>query len=298
MILVAGATGHVGGEVCRLLAGQGQSVRALVRRESDPARVAALQSLGVETVEGDLRDEASLHRACIGVDAVISTASATQPRAAGDTVNNVDGAGQIALVDSARAAGAARFVFVSYSGGIDEDSPLQTSKRSVEDHVMESGMNWTILRPTAFMEVWLTAAVGFDVPGRSVTVYGSGGAPVSYVSLFDVAAFCVESLRNPASSGRIIELGGPDAVTPLQAVRIAEEITGASIAVSHVPLEALEAQRAAATDPLQQSFTSLMIGLAKGDVIDMRDTLRTFRLQLRTVRQFMERAYGQLTVEA
>ena len=75
MILVVGATGLVGGDVCRRLAASGTAVRALVRATSDPARVAALEALGVETVVGDLRDPASLAEACRDASAVICTAS-------------------------------------------------------------------------------------------------------------------------------------------------------------------------------------------------------------------------------
>jgi uncharacterized protein YbjT (DUF2867 family) len=298
MILVAGATGQVGSHVCGLLSNQGHTVRALVRPTSDPARVEALQALGIETVEGDLRDEISLRRACNGVQSVISTATATGVPRAGDTVLNVDGTGQMALADAAQAAGVGHYVFISFSGGLDEDCPLRTSKRAVEAHLRQSGMRWTILRPTAFMEIWLSPAVGFDVPQRHATIYGAGGAPISYVSLFDVARFCVEAVRRPEARNAVLEIGGPDPITPLQAVRLAEEITGTAIAVTHVPVEALRAQRDGATDPLQQSFAALMIGLANGDVVDMRQTAATFGVQLRSVRQFMEEAYGQLRVEA
>jgi NADH dehydrogenase len=77
LILVVGATGLVGGEVCRLLAESGQSVRALVRPTSSADRVARLRDLGVEVVQGDLKDGASIDGLCRNVLAVISTASST-----------------------------------------------------------------------------------------------------------------------------------------------------------------------------------------------------------------------------
>ena len=75
MILVVGATGMVGGEVCRRLAAAGAPVRALVRATSDPAKVEALQALGVEFTQGNLCDRASVDAACQSVRAVISTVS-------------------------------------------------------------------------------------------------------------------------------------------------------------------------------------------------------------------------------
>jgi uncharacterized protein YbjT (DUF2867 family) len=296
MILVAGSTGNLGGEVCRLLVEQSQSVRGLVRASSDPARVAALRAAGVDMVVGDLRQPSSLAAACDGVTAVISTASATATAREGDSVINVDGAGQMALVDAARTAGVGHFSFVSFSGGVETDSPLRTSKRAAEQHLRDSGMTWTVLRPSVFMEIWLSPLLGFDVQNRRATIYGSGGAPISYISLYDVARFCVESLHNGAARNAVLELGGPEPITPLQAVRIAEEITGAAITKTHVPLEALQAQHEAAEDPLQKSFAALMLSVAHGDSIDMRQTLRSFPMQLRSVREFMQQTYGPLVV--
>ena len=293
MILVSGSTGYVGGHVCRSLLAHGQAVRALVRASSDAGRMALLREAGAELAIGNLRDAASLARACRGAEVVISTASASSAPRDGDTVSNVDGAGQIALIDAAREAGVRHFIFVSYSGGLQLDCPLHTAKRSVEAHLRASGMTWTVLRPTAFMEVWLSPQLGFDVPNGVVTIYGSGGAPVSYISLHDVARFCVDVVGNAAAANAVLELGGPDAVTPLQAVRIAEDVSGRQLDITHVPVEALEAQYNGAIDPLQKSFAALMLGLANGDVIDMRSTLRVFPGTLRSVRHFMQEAYGR-----
>jgi uncharacterized protein YbjT (DUF2867 family) len=74
-VLIVGATGMVGGDICARLSTQGKDVRAMVRSTSDPAKVAGLEAAGVEIVGGDLRDRASLAAACRGVDAVVSTAS-------------------------------------------------------------------------------------------------------------------------------------------------------------------------------------------------------------------------------
>lgn len=90
MNLVVGATGLVGSEVCRQLQAHGHEVRALVRTTADPTKVQALQDAGVETVEGDLKDTASLSSACQGVTAVISTASSTLSRQEGDSIESVD----------------------------------------------------------------------------------------------------------------------------------------------------------------------------------------------------------------
>jgi NADH dehydrogenase len=286
MILVAGATGFLGGEICRRLRERGESVRGLVRASSDPASVDRLRALGVETVVGDLRDRASLDAACQGVRGVVSTATTTRSRQPGDSIEATDEAGQCTLVDAARVAGVLRFVYVSYSGNIDDDESLTHAKRAVERRVRESGMTYTILRPSYFMEVWLGPALGFDFAGRKVTVYGSGEKGLSFISLGDVAEFAVRATHDPAAADATLELGGPEAVSPLEAVRVFEELAGARFEVQHVPEEALRAQRDAATDSLDRSFAALMLHYARGDEVPMRETLARFPVPLTPVREY------------
>jgi len=289
MILVVGATGMVGSEVCRRLAERGRPVRALVRTTADPGKVDALRALGAEVVAGDLRDPATLAEAFRDATEVIATAS-SMPFGYESGVNDIastDLDGTLHLVDAAVGAGGVRqFVYMSISANMDLDFPLRNAKRAVEDHLRRSGISHTILRPSFFMEVWLSPAVGFDAANAKVTIYGTGTNPVSWIALADVAEFAVRSLEVPAARNATIELGGPEALTPLQAVKVFERVHGRPFEVQHVPAEALEAQQAAATDPMAQSFTGLMRCLAMGDSIEMAATLRDFPVELTSVQAF------------
>ncbi|HET9419371.1 MAG TPA: NmrA family NAD(P)-binding protein, partial [Chthoniobacterales bacterium] len=158
MTLVVGATGMLGGEICRRLLAAGKSVRALVRSTSDPVKRQNLERLGAELMEGDLKDRSSLDRACRGAAAVLSTPTAIGSKREGDTFQSVDLNGQMQLVDAARAANAERFIFISVSKGIGESgNPLIEAKRAVEKHLRESGLVYTIVRPSFFMEIWLSS---------------------------------------------------------------------------------------------------------------------------------------------
>src|SRR5512146_3188966 len=118
MILVVGSTGILGSEICRRLVEAGKPVRGLVRSTSGEDKVSRLKAMGVETVLGDLRDPASLARACQGMDTVITTATTTLSMQPGDSIPVTDQQGQIDLVKAAQEAGVKRFVMVSIPLGI------------------------------------------------------------------------------------------------------------------------------------------------------------------------------------
>jgi uncharacterized protein YbjT (DUF2867 family) len=286
MILVVGATGFLGGEICRLLREQDRPVRALVRATSDPARVERLSSLGAEVVPGDMRDYASLETACQGATAVILTASAIpfsyDPQA--NNLQTVDRDGAISLIDAAQAAQVGHFTYVSYSA--QRGCPSHDAKRAVEQRLRQSGLNYTILQPSYFMEGWLSPGVGFDAANARARIYGDGSSPISFISLFDVAKFAVASLDNPAARNATILLGGPEALSPLQAVKIFEAATGRPFQLEYMPVPALEAAQAGATDGFEQSFMALAWYLAQGDRIDMSATLQAFPVRLRTVSEY------------
>jgi NADH dehydrogenase len=288
MTLVVGAPGTLGFEICRRLVAAGKPVRALARSTSEPARKHALTQLGAELVEGDLKDRASLERACRGVTAVITTPTAIMARNEADTFESVDRRGQMDLIDTARGAMVGHFVFISASGNMGKEggNPLIDAKRAVEKHLQQSGLTYTILRPTFFMEIWLSPHLGFDAQNGKATIYGSGQAKSSYISLEDVAEFAVRALHNPSARNAIIELGGLEALSQLEVVRIFEEIAGRKFELQFVAEEQLIARRAAAGNPVEKTFADLTLAAARGDTIEMNDTLRHFPVQLKSVREY------------
>lgn len=287
-VLVVGATGFLGSEICRQLIAKKYSVKGLVRPTSDVNKVTQLRQSGVETIEGDLKNKDSLDNALRDVAVVISTVSSTLSRQEGDSIQTVDDEGQINLIDAAVRARVRQFIYISFST-MPVQFPLQTAKRKVEKHLVESGLNYTILQPTYFMEVWLSPHLGFDYPNSKATIYGEGKNKVSWIAIKDVASFAVASLNNAAASNRAIELGGPGALSPLEVVNIFEEAKGKKFELQFVPEEGLNAQKNAAQDPLSESFAALMLGLAKGSKIDMKKTLEDFPIPLTSVADYANR---------
>jgi uncharacterized protein YbjT (DUF2867 family) len=225
------------------------------------------------------------------VDAVISTASSTLSRQVGDSIESVDDAGQLHLVDAAKAADVSRFVFVSFRHQSGISFPLAEAKARVERAIAE--LDFTTIQASWFMEVWLSPALGFDYLDASARIYGPGTSPVSWVSFLDVAEMCVLALRHAAAERRTIEFGGPSALSPLQVVARFEEIGGKPFKLEHIPEEALRTRFEEATDSMQKSFAGLMLGYASGDAIDMTLIQREFGIKLTSIDQFVRAVLGR-----
>jgi NADH dehydrogenase len=250
----------------------------------------ALGSAGVESVVADLKDPASLRGACRSVEAVITTASSTFSQQAGDSIETVDRAGHLNLIEAARQAGVRRFVYTSIPRDLRYGCPLTRAKREIEAALAASGLVYTVLQANYFMEVWLSPALGFDYPNGRATIYGTGDQPLAWVSYRDVAGFAVDAVESDGARNATLLVGGAENLTPNEVVRIFESTAGRAFEVTHVPENALENQYAAAPDALQKSFAALMLEYAHGCPMDVSDTLRVLPRTLTSVRDYALRS--------
>ena len=287
-ILVVGATGFLGMEICHQLTAANKNVNGLIRQGSAKERVNTLRQLGVQLIEGDLKGRSSLKKALQGITTIISTASSTMSKQDGDSIQTVDNDGQANLVDEAVAAGVSNYIYISIPS-MEGDFPLQNAKRRVEKKIMDTGMTYTILKPTFFMEAWLSPTIGFDFLNSKATIYGEGKNKISWISIQDVAAFAVASINNLAVKNKSIELGGPEALSPLEVVALFEKTGGKKFELQHVPVEALQGQKNAAPDDLSKTFASLMLVYAGGNEINMEQALKAIPLKLNSVRDYANR---------
>lgn len=233
MILLVGASGRLGSVVAERLLTQGIAVRAMTRT---PFNLTHLKQQGAEVVSGDLRDPASLLRACRGVERVVTAAHALDGK--GDNnPHTVDDAGNRQLIDASKAAGVHHFIFVSILG-VSPDASLEffRIKYRTEEYLRASGLNFTILRPGAYMELW-AQLIGHPILEREkVTIFGRGNNPINFVSVEDVARFVSITLDDLRARNTVIEVGGPENMTMNQLAEIFERASGRQAQKRHIPL--------------------------------------------------------------
>jgi len=176
---------------------------------------------------------------------------------------------------------------VSFRENRDIQFPLTAAKRAVERALASSGMAYTVLQASYFMEVWLTPALGFDAAHGKARLYGDGNQPISWISYRDVARAVAAAVTEGTGRNMVVELGGPQALTPREVVRMFEAAGAGEITTESIPTAALENQLETATDPLEQSFAGLMLQYAAGDPIDTTTSSRLFPFQMTAVRDFI-----------
>jgi uncharacterized protein YbjT (DUF2867 family) len=278
-VVVVGATGRVGAEVCARLRARGEEVQALVRPTSDAATRARLESLGVRIHEGDVEHPETLAPCLDGASVVVSTASAFPLDPRPDCIERVDRDGQIAVVDAAEAAGVTRMVFVSFPGA-SRDHPFQRAKRAVEQRLRSASLEHVILHPEKFMDVWFTPPLGFDVDGV-VRLYAGGVAPQGWVAADDVAEVAVQAVRLPALRNETVQFGGPDALGQREVVAIYEGLLGRTIATEDMTRAEIEAMFDEATTPTVESLAGVLLEATEpsgsewpgfADTLDIRRT--------------------------
>ena len=289
MILIVGASGRLGSVVAQRLLAQGKPVRAMTRT---PLTLAHLKEQGAEVVSGDLRNPASLLSACQGVEQVLAAAHALVGK--GDNnPHTVDDAGNRQLIDAAKAAGVKHFIFVSVQGA-SPDSPLEffRIKYRTEEYLRASGLNFTILRPSAFMDLWAQLIGQPILEQGKTTLFGRGNNPVNFVAVEDVARFVCIALEDPHARSRVIEVGGPENLTLNQVAETFERASGRQAKKRHIPLPVMRVM-SILMQPINPALSRLIRTSIYMDTAnlrcDMTETARAFGIQLTPLEEVARR---------
>ena len=152
----------------------------------------------------------------------------------------MDRVGNIHLIDAATRTGAA-FVLLSVVGASSSHPiGLFRAKHAAEEMLRASGLPWTIVRATAFMETWGTIMSRPLQTSGKILVYGRGDNPINFVSATDVAALVSQATTSPSLRIQVLELGGPDNLTFNELAAILQETTGRRGTVRHIPRPVLQ----------------------------------------------------------
>lgn len=208
-VLVAGATGQQGGAVTRSLVARGHRVRGLTRARE---RFKDVRALGAEPVAGDLTDASTLRPLLRGADGFFVVTTPFGPNFTVDVEGEVR-QGTVA-VDAAKAAGIAHVVLGSVASA-DEGTgiPHFESKARVERHLRASGVPYTITRPVAFMDLFLSPWMARSLEAGVLSQPLPGSYRQQLVAVRDIGEIAARAFeRRDAAFGKAVDLAG-DRVT-------------------------------------------------------------------------------------
>jgi len=294
LILVTGGTGFVGGHVVHELRGRDLPVRCLVR---DPRKATKLTGWGCDLAEGDVTDAESLRRAAAGVDTIVHLVAIRQgPR---ELFRRIMVDGTRDLLSAARDAGVGRFVHMSALGTSEETRelvPYYWAKWENEQQVRGSGLPFVIFRPS-----FVFGPDGGILPtfrklaklSPVTPIIGTGRQRIQPIWADDLARIFTEATHREGVTGRLFELGGPDAVTWNDFWERLKRVLGLRRPSVHVPVglmrvNALLTERLPGDIPLTRDLLKM---LELGDnVVSSDDAVRTFALPLLPLDDQLRRA--------
>jgi uncharacterized protein YbjT (DUF2867 family) len=284
LILVTGGTGFVGSHVVHELRARDLPVRALVR---DRRKGAKLEAWGAELADGDVTDPADVRRAVAGCVTIVHLVAIRQGRE--EQFRRIMSEGTAHLLAAAKDAGVQRFVHMSALGTSEATKdlvPYYGAKWDTEQQVRASGIPYVIFRPSfvfgpdggilpTFVKLARLAPV--------TPIIGSGRQRIQPIWVDDVAKYFGEAVERPDVTGRLFELGGPDAVTWNEFWERLKWSRGIRRPSVHVPVglmraNALVTERLPGNIPLTRDLLTM---LEHGDnVVSDDDAVRTFALPL------------------
>jgi uncharacterized protein YbjT (DUF2867 family) len=278
MILVAGGTGTLGTQLVRRLSDRGLPVRVLTR---DPARAAHLPG-SVEVLTGDLRDSAAVAAAVHGATTVVSAvhgfAGLGKP-----SPEAIDRDANRALIQAAADADVQHLVLVSVLGAApDHPMSLHRAKHAAEQALQASGLAWTIIRPTAYLETWIAITAAKLADDGQALVFGPGRNPINFVSAHDVAAVLDPAVCDRSLRGQLLEVGGPENLTFTQLAERLVTASGRPGRIRHIPLAMLRALSLLAR-PVSPTFARQAQAAVVMNTTDMTLDTSTIRDQLPTI---------------
>ena len=233
-VLVAGATGQLGGVIARKLLAAGIPIRALARSAE---KLAPLKAAGAEVVAANLIDLSKATEACRGVSQIVSTVNNNMGKGATSPMK-LDVSAHQNLCAAARNTGVKRVVYVSFRGVTSgETVDIFRVKWYIEDLIRRSGLPHVMLRPSAFMDVWIDMIFAPDIRKKGVaSIFGDGSSVMNYVAVDDVAEYALKILQRDDVNNENVDVGGPSDKSMNDVVSLVERRLGSKGKRRHIPV--------------------------------------------------------------
>ena len=245
MITVFGATGTTGAPLVEALLARGPKLRAVT---GQPSKAAALVAKGCDTAVADFDDRDALERACQGAEKAYLVTPPHQDMRRW----------KANAIAAARAAGV-RHVVMSTGLGASPRARLTFGMWHSESQELlkDSGMDWTLVQPTYFMQNLLWQAENIVSDG---VYYDDLGGPVAWVDARDIADVAVEALLGAGHAGRAYGLTGAEALTGEEIASLLSEATGRAVTCASLPPNQAKAHMIA--NGMHPEVTAAMVELA------------------------------------
>lgn len=230
MIAVIGATGNTGRAAVKELKALGENPLCIVR---NPDKAKEVLGADAKTAVAEITDRPALEKALKGCDSVFMV-TGHGPQVAEQ---------QIGIMEAAKATGVGYFVKVSGGKAVvkaDAESAVFRSHYAVEQHLMKSGLKWTILRPGLFMQNTFTVAPMIKSDSKMVTPFPKD-IPLCFIDVRDTGALGARVMRDPGKhAGKIYNFSGAK-TTYEEFTKVFSQVLGRSIAYVAATIEQAEA---------------------------------------------------------
>ncbi len=241
MILITGATGYIGSHLVKRLVAQGERPRCLVRSANRAANILPIDK--VEIIEGATTHPTSLGAAVQGIETIVHTAfmTADLKESKGNTYEETNVHGTTNLLNAARAAGVTRVIELSGLGTRpDKPGSYMQGRYLAEKLLMDSGLEWTIIRPSVLFGKGASFIKGLaDLIHSAPILPLIGGGKIMFQPIYveDVVTVVIKALQDPArTTGKIYTIGGPEYYTFTQVLDELLQATGCRRAKVYAPL--------------------------------------------------------------
>ncbi len=222
MILLTGATGTAGSLIVNEFVQQRERVRILVRDKKKAIGLARVPT--VEIVEGDMSKRSSLGSALEGVDRVLMISGPGM-----DLVET-----QCTFIDACKAAGVRHVIkFSGLDARPETTFPFGLMHKEIEEYLEKSGLAWTHLRPTGFMQEYLREAP--SIIHQGALYFALGDVKLNPIDLVDVAKVGFLLLRDGGHEGVLLPMTGPEALTMTEVAYRISRANGRTVRYVGVP---------------------------------------------------------------